>query len=675
MGRGEIICFGKDITEEELLERERNLLLNLITDITNVSDFESALKITLLKICKDMKWDYGEVWLLDRKEKNLRLHTAHYEREDLKEFYRESKSYKFGFNEEIPGICWSTLKPFWVKDISRAEVFLRKELSQRFHLNSAVGIPMVSEEEFIGTLTFFTSQMGEEDERKIKILSTISKELGFYFQRKMEFEKSRELLELLNLSVDAIMVCDIDDTILFWKKGAEKIYGWEKDEVLGRKITDFVYKDRSKYEEVKKELLEKGEWRGEVRKVRRDGKEIIVESSKSLVKDKEGRPYRIFIRDTDITGIKALQSQVYRAQRLESIGNLASGISHDLNNILSPIIMGCGILKTKIKDKEILDTLAMMEKSAQRGINLVKQILSFARGGEGEKTLIQVKHVIKEVEGLLKETFPKDIKIEVDIQKDLWTILGNSTEIYQVLMNLCVNAKDAMPSGGTLKISAENIIIDEDYARWNIGARIGPYVVITVSDTGVGIPQEIIDKIFDPFFTTKEKGTGLGLSVVYSIVKAHDGFINVYSKEGEGTNFKIYFPAVEVKEEELIVEEEIIKGQEEIILVVDDEKYIREMIKNILEVNGYKVIQAEDGETALRLYKENPNISLILLDYVMPILNGEETLRKLLEINPEVKVVLMSGFLEEAKGFSGYRSLLRKPFTVKELLKTVREAL
>lgn len=653
--------------------------MSLIIEIINALDFESALKITLSKICKDMGWDYGEIWLLDRNKEKLELFSSHYKREDLEEFYEESKNYKFGLNEGIPGICWSTLKPIWIKDILRSEIFLRKEIFQRFHLNSVVGIPLYleKEKEFLGVLTFFTSQMEEEDERKIKFLSTISSQLGFYFQRKRELERSKELAKLLDISADAIIVCDIDDTILFWNEGAEKIYEWEKDEVLGRKIIDFIYKDKTKYEEVKKELLEKGEWRGEVRKVKRDGGEIIVGSSKILVKDEEGRPYRIFIRDTDVTEIKRLQSQLYRAQRLESIGNLVGGISHDLNNILSPIIMGCGILRAKIKDMEILDTLDMMEKSAQRGVNLVKQILSFARGGEGEKTLIQVKHVIREVEELLRETFPKDIEIEIDIQRDLWTILGNSTEIYQVLMNLCVNARDAMPHGGTLKISAENIIIDEDYARWNVGARVGPYVVITVSDTGTGISQEIIDKIFDPFFTTKEKGegTGLGLSLVYSIVKGHNGFINVYSKEGEGTTFKIYLPGVEVREEGLLIHEEVLKGQGEIILVVDDEKYIREIVKNILEANGYKIIQAENGETALRLYKENPNISLILLDYVMPVLNGEETLRRFLEINPEVKVILMSGFLEEVKDFSGYKSLLRKPFTVKELLRTVREVL
>ncbi|MGE5445537.1 MAG: two-component system sensor histidine kinase NtrB, partial [Ignavibacteriales bacterium] len=339
-------------------------------------------------------------------------------------------------------------------------------------------------------------------------------------EHKQPEEKIHEQAELLNKVQDAILVRDFDDRILFCNEGALRLYGLcglvnEPEELIGKTAGEVLYKqDSSQLEEAKRITLEKGEWNGELFQITRDGKELIVESRWSLIRDNKGKPKSILAINTDVTNKKRLEPQLLRAQRIESIGTLAGGIAHDLNNMLHPIIMSLQWLQQRFTDEQSQRVLNALEASAQRGADLVKQVLSFARGLDGEHIPIRAKRLISEIEKILQQTFPKSIEISTDISEDLWVISGDPTQLHQVLMNLCVNARDAMPSSGRLSISAKNIIIDENYARMNIDAKVGPYIIITVSDTGVGIPPKVMDRIFEPFFTTKEsgKGTGLGLS-------------------------------------------------------------------------------------------------------------------------------------------------------------------
>ncbi len=349
-------------------------------------------------------------------------------------------------------------------------------------------------------------------------------------------------MRLIDLSDDAIVLLNDENKILFWNQGAEKLYGISKVEALGKNINKIL---PYSYEDIKKELISKGKWIGEIEQRKISGERILVWSFMELVKNEKGEGYKIFIRNTDITLIRRLQEQLNRVQKLESIGNLASGIAHDLNNIFTPILMGIQVIKNQVQDENLKHVISVIEDSAKRGSDLVKQILSFVRGGIKEKISIKIEDVIRGLEKLIRETFPKNIDIKVEISENLHHILGDPTSINQVLLNFCINAKDAMPNGGILTIKAENIYIDEEYAKWNPMSKVGDYVVITVADTGKGIPKDIMDKIFDPYFTTKgEKGTGLGLSIVYTIVKEHGGFIDVYSEEGKGTVFKVYIPAI-----------------------------------------------------------------------------------------------------------------------------------
>ena len=367
-------------------------------------------------------------------------------------------------------------------------------------------------------------------------------------ERKRAEEQLREQATLLHNAQDAIIVRDLKDRVLFWNKSAERVYGWPASEVIGRDLKDIINENSAvQYDEVKQAVLDTGEWQGELRQLTKDGKDIIVESRWTLVRDDRGQPKSILVINTDVTDKRKVEAQFLRAQRMESIGTLAGGIAHDFNNLLSPIMMSIQLLQSKLQDEEGQRLLAMLQASAERGAGLVKQVLSFARGVEGERITLQPHHLIKEIVKILKDTLPKTIEIEFEASKDLSVVAGDATQLHQVLMNFCVNARDAMPSGGKLTIKADNVDVDDNYARMNLEAKPGRFVQITIADSGIGIRPSIINRIFEPFFTTKEhgKGTGLGLSTALGIVKSHGGFINVYSEPGRGTQFKIHLPAAE----------------------------------------------------------------------------------------------------------------------------------
>lgn len=508
------------------------------------------------------------------------------------------------------------------------------------------------------------------------LLSQVQIELT---ERKQAEQKIREQAALLDIATDAILVRDLENKIVYWNKGAERLYGWKAAEALGLNTNELLYKDSSKIQETLRQVNLVGEWYGELSKVHKDGREIIVESRWTLVRDEQGNPKSILSVDTDITQNKKLEAQFLRTQRLESLGTLASGIAHDLNNILAPILMAAELLQKRISDERNHGLIETLVTNAGRGSALVKQVLSFARGVEGKRTILQLKHLILEIQEFAKQTFPKSIEYKREIAPDLWTVTGDATQLHQMLMNLVINASDAMPNGGVLSISAENFFVDETYARMNLDACVGPYIVITVKDTGIGMSSEILDRIFEPFFTTKEvgKGTGLGLSTVLGIVKSHGGFINVSSTVGKGTQFQVFLKAVSAQPQarEYL---ELPVGNGELILVVDDEAEIRSVTKIMLEMYNYRACAAIDGIDAIALYAQRRNeISLVLVDMMMPEMDGLTTIRALKKMNPHVLIVPSSG-IEESKHLAqidGIKTFLAKPYTLKQLLQTIQNML
>jgi two-component system, cell cycle sensor histidine kinase and response regulator CckA len=503
---------------------------------------------------------------------------------------------------------------------------------------------------------------------------------------KLAEQKIREQAALIEISPDAIMVRDLECHFLFWNQGAEKIYGWTTAEILGKNSCELLFRQQSAQLEIAfAKVIETGEWRGELSKVTKSGQDIQVSSRWKLLLNQAGEPYAILTIDRDITEQKQIANQLLRAQRLESLGTLAGGIAHDLNNILTPILAISQLLPQKLSpvNEQNQKLLKMLEDSSRRGAYMVKQILTFARGLDGELVPLQIKHVLGELESMIRSTFPKSIEISLDIvTRDLWLVSANATHLHQVFMNFCVNARDAMPNGGILSISAANKVIDETYARMNLDAKVGSYVVVTFKDTGIGIAPEHIDRIFEPFFTTKKlgEGTGLGLSTTMGIIKNHGGFVVVSSEVGRETQFQIFLPAIDVTATSPEQIPALPRGEGELILVVDDEINIRETLKVTLECYNYNVVTACDGVDAIAVYAlHQDEVKAVLIDVMMPVMDGTTAIKALQRFNfrHQLKIIACSGVVASNNllAMAGVKAFLPKPFTTDNLLITLSKVL
>ena len=498
--------------------------------------------------------------------------------------------------------------------------------------------------------------------------------------------KLREQASLLDKAQDAIIVTDLKRRLTFWNKSAERLYGWTADEVLGEVVTDLFYPsgDAREVQRAYDDVVARGEWTGELQPQTKSGRKLMIESRWTLVRDAAGNPRSILTINTDVTDRRQLEQQFYRAQRLESIGTLAGGIAHDLNNVLAPVIMGVSLLRDRLKDDDSREILETVSASAHRGAEMVSQVLSFARGQEGRRVEIRPIDLIADVVRIARDTLPKHIEIVTYVDPELPAISGDPTQCHQVLLNLCVNARDAMPNGGTLRLSAQAAAFTPAASGAMPAALThGAFIMIRVEDTGVGMPQHLLNKIFDPFFTTKEagKGTGLGLSTSLTIVRSHGGHIHVESVPNSGSRFDVYLPVASTRAAAASIGDTppAPRGQGETVMVVDDEESVRRVLKSTLEKAGYQVVQAANGKDAIRLYNQlGPQIAAVLIDMTMPVLGGVPTMRQLVKMNPHVRIIAASGIHDnEASAQSIGRQMtqfLTKPFTPENLLKAVNRA-
>ncbi|MBX3744999.1 MAG: PAS domain S-box protein [Verrucomicrobiae bacterium] len=512
--------------------------------------------------------------------------------------------------------------------------------------------------------------------------------LAVYFREVTEQRRNREALraqaELLDKAQDAIVVRDLEHRVLYWNKSAERLYGWPVEEILGRSVEELLFQDPEAYRAVVAATRRDGEWIGELEQRTREGESLTVEGRWTLVRDDEGKPKCILAINTDVTQRKRLEAQFLRAQRLESIGTLAGGIAHDLNNVLAPIMMSIDLLKLLVTDPECREILSTIGRSAERGAAMVRQVLTFARGMESQRVEVRPAQVIHDVIRIVRDTFPKSIRTLDRLASDLWSVQAEPTQLHQVLINLCVNARDAMPEGGQILISAENVMVDERDAAMSLDLRPGPHVRIEVEDTGSGIPGEILDKIFDPFFTTKEvgKGTGLGLSTSLSIIRSHGGVLRAFGGAGKGARFRIDLPALGASSDAQAGAglTPSPRGSGEWVLVADDEAAIRQITRQTLEAFGYRVLLASDGAEAVEIFRRRrEKIAVVLMDMMMPTMDGTTAIRSLLEIEPEARVVAVSGVSGPGPtafgSGNGVRRFLRKPYTAPALLAAVHEAM
>jgi PAS domain S-box-containing protein len=493
-----------------------------------------------------------------------------------------------------------------------------------------------------------------------------------------------EQAALIDHARDAIYVRDLDHRIVFWSKGAERVYGWTATEAVGRPVAQLIKLDPEIIQKAYATVLRSGVWNGEMQKIAKTDDMLTVESRWTLVRDDRGQVKSILVIDTDITERKKLEQQFFRAQRLESIGTLASGLAHDLNNILAPILMCAPLLRLGFSAEKMEKLVATIESSAARGAHIVSQVLTFGRGVEGERQPLQMAGIIEEIVQIVRETFPKNVRIEHQTASDLFEILGDATQWHQVLLNLSVNARDAMSNGGVLRITAENLAVDAHYASMIAGLTEGPHIAIEVSDAGSGIPSKIAERIFDPFFTTKPvgKGTGLGLSTVLGIVRSHGAVINLSNRPGGGTIFRIIIPAITSHGMASVPAPVAAHpaGGSETILIVDDEENVRFAAGAVLELHGYRVLLAADGTEALAIFAQNSaTIDAVLTDITMPFLDGVALVRAFQRMRPGLPIIASTGQGQNERAAElkavGLESILKKPYNAEVLLRTIESKL
>ncbi|MCC7373561.1 MAG: PAS domain S-box protein [Verrucomicrobiales bacterium] len=498
--------------------------------------------------------------------------------------------------------------------------------------------------------------------------------------RRQDQERIREQAALLDQTQDIILVLGLDGRLRYGNRRA--VGAWELDPatVDGDEIARRLFPEQpDRFEEVFRAVRDSGRWLGELSVATASGERAVHLSRWTLIHATDEGMASVLIINTDITEKKRLEEQILRSQRLEGVGTLACGVAHDLNNILAPILLSTELLEPLATTAEDREVLAMMAQGVRRGSEIVRQLLAFGRGVEGERVTLHPEVVIEEMAKIIRETFPKSLSLKTAIPWNLWPIRADPTQMHQVLLNLCVNARDAMPNGGRLLLGAENIEVDEAFAAENPEAKAGRYVSVFVVDDGTGISSENLERIFDPFFTTKEpgKGTGLGLSTVLGIVKSHGGFVRVKSRVGEGTRVRCYLPAAaETVEIEKIVDRpspDAPRGHGQRILVVDDELAVREIARRTLEAHGYRVDTAADGAEALQVFSKSAEpFGAVITDMVMPVMEGAVLIRALARLAPGIPVIAMSGLpeLEATAHETGVssESWLPKPFTAEAML-------
>lgn len=514
--------------------------------------------------------------------------------------------------------------------------------------------------------------------------------LSVFFRDVTEQRRSQvQLIErdrLLDASQDAIIVCDSAGRISYWNDGAARVYGLTRDEAIGQRMRDLIHYDEPEYATAESVLERTGSFIGELRYVSRTGERRVILAGWTAVRSDDDASMSVMAINTDITDARRAEEQFLRAQRLESIGTLAGGIAHDMNNVLAPIMLAVDLLRDGISDPDQQVILDSARSSAVRGSKLIQQVLLFARGADGQRIELSVGDLIDSIAAIVNDTFSKSIELRVNPENGVRDrmVVGEPTQLQQILLNLCVNARDALADGGTITLNADIVEIDEQYAALTPDADEGAYIVLQVDDDGRGMSVEALDRCFEPFYTTKGRGqgTGLGLSTALAIAKSHGGFMSVSSELGRGTTFRLYLPLVggSTTDREPPKTAEIIRGQGELILLVDDDSAVLEVTAQTLRAYGYRVVTAVDGADAVAIYAQRRfEIDLVLTDMMMPVMDGPAAVQVLRRIRLDVPIVATSGLDSTGRTSRmmelGVTHFLAKPYSAQELLHELRAAL
>lgn len=491
---------------------------------------------------------------------------------------------------------------------------------------------------------------------------------------------------LIDASRDAIIVRSLDGIVHYWNRSAETLYGATSDEAIGRQMRDLVCIDDEVFAEAIAVTLRDGYWSEELPCTTRDGRSLIIDCRWQLLRGEDGAPDRIFSVDTDVTSWRREENLRTRAKRMESLGTFAGGIAHDLNNVLTPILMSIQLLESTESDPDRLELLGTMESASKRGADMIRQVLAFARGVEGRRDRVAIDALLVELQRFAADSLPAAIRFTAEVDDDLPDTVGDPTQLIQVLMNLVTNARDAMPDGGELRVTASTLLLEDSFSTEAFQAEPGAHIIIDVVDAGHGMTRETTEKIFEPFYTTKSvgKGTGLGLASSLAIVRSHGGTIRVYSEPERGTRFSVILPIADGSERSAaqprVPTRALPRGRGELVLVVDDDPTIRLITARTLETYDYRTLVAEHGRAAIDLVEApGASVDLVLTDMMMPVMDGAATTAYLEEHHPGIPVIAASG-LTSAGGAArsagmGVAAFLPKPYTTSLLLTTIRDVL
>ncbi|MBF8258829.1 MAG: multi-sensor hybrid histidine kinase [Actinobacteria bacterium] len=591
------------------------------------------------------------------------------------------------------GIAIRTGRLYVMQDLQGENLYApwREAALQRgYHSSAAIPLKL-SEEDLIGCLTIYSERKDAFGPEEVHNLETFGQQCTIALMSARRLEELRDTTRRLAFHIEQLpmgyIVWDGEFRVLEWNPAAERIFGWKANEAIGKNAYELIIakEARPRFERGWSKLLKGDESSYSLNaNIRKDGKIITCEWFNALLRDASGNVSGVLSMVHDVTEKTELEKQLRVSQKMESVGTLAGGIAHDFNNSLTGIIGFGELLRMRMAgDEQALHDLDEILRCAERAATLTRQLLTFARRQFMEPVNLNVSTLVADLMKLIGKVVGEHIEVKTSLENNIPTIHVDRGQIEQVVMNLCLNSRDAMPEGGRLTVETEDVVLEEEYVRHNAYMRTGRYALLTVSDTGVGMDEKTRERVFDPFFTTKrpDKGTGLGLAMVYGIVKQHGGFIHLYSEPGKGTAFKVYFPAIEAQPDAVPEKrrEEILRGGMETILLAEDEEAIRALVERTLKELGYTVLVASNGEEAIELFRQNKEIALAVLDVVMPRKGGMEAFKEMHKANPNLKVIFMSGYainaIHDSFVLIAGMPFLQKPFGPTILARKIREVL
>jgi PAS domain S-box-containing protein len=681
----------KDITKDIRKEEEIYLLQTMTQAIAESEDFNSALEAALKRICISTDWGCGEAWIPSRDGKHLEHSRAWYcnNIEGMESFEQESDKFTFPRGVGLPGFAWQSRKAEWRTDVTFDDNFPRKQLAIDAGLKSAVAIPILANNEVVAVMVFLTTEIKRDAERTIRLISIIASQLGTLFQRKKMEDFLRESEAKLKNIMESVSIgvsmSTLSGEVLELNKACLNIFGYDsKEEMLKIPTTAHYYNPEDRDRLINLLQVQGIAKDFEVQLKRKDGALFWCNMNAALQRDGD-REYLI-VSFADITGHKKYEEYIRHKQKIEALGQLTGGIAHHFNNILAGIMGFAGILRMKMKkDDPLRVNVDYIHEAAKQTAELIRGLLAFSRKHDViNLRQIRLNDIIDNTRKTILKIIRENIKLNMNISGESLTVMADSFQMEQVLINLVTNSQDAMPDGGALTIEASPVDIKDRIITTTGYIESGRYALIKVADTGIGIDENIQKKVFEPFFTTKEvgKGTGLGLAMVYGIIKQHNGYIDLFSEPGKGTIFKVYLPLEpEIGVNEIKPSEaKVFKGGGETILIAEDDALLRKATKVVLESIGYKVIEAGDGREALDKFIQNRDkIKLAIFDVVMPEKDGKEVCDEIMNIAPEIKVLFVSGYSTDTIQMKAIiekkLDFISKPFSNMEFLRRVREIL